>query len=895
MEIIQYLDAVKQMDVIRVGGKGANLGALQQAGFSVPSGFVLLTSAYQQFVQENGLQETIEQLATSVTLDDVHSLQNASFSIRALFETGQMSDAIMSAVKVAYAHLGDSPVAVRSSATAEDLPEASFAGQQETYLNVQSEEDVLTAIRQCWSSLWTTRALAYRLRRGIGSHTVRLAIVVQQMVHADSAGVLFTINPITGHADEMVINATWGLGEALVEGHVTPDMVIVDRATGAVKKLEVGRKEVTIAAAERGIKEYVTDAVQRQKTVLTNKQITDLTQLGDQIETLFGTPQDIEWAIADEHIFILQARPITTRITEIQKVPPGDDTWDRESDVPAQPFDIWTRTNVGENLPFPVTPLTSTNFGRIFGLDAQSQQQTTQSVKRLYGRIYINEGAIIHDLTEKYGLPAALIDKMWGSRPRGTQQARPGFRPLRLLRSLPSLIRQSMSTPKKQKQPKHTPQQFFAQIDSWVTTFMSQDLSLLTDQELWASGLPLWRERGAYVFNTNIRISIPSALFYAVLERLTKWWTQYHTAQDAVTGLPGMYSAEVGPMLWRMAQTLREYQLSNILLDNQPTAALTLLREHTEATPFIEQLEAFLQRHGHRCPNELELLNPRWAEVPEQVIELLAHYLHADENMNPIVAEERQRQRREKVVTATVTRLDPIRRVLLHSVLKKAQQAMTIRDNSRYYVTKFLFPIRKLYACIGRRWVERGWLHQYDDIFFLTTTEVQEISHDGLIHISTQELHTLVAQRRVAYDYWLTVVAPDALGPDGTPLIEEKQATTMLKGVAASSGRVRGCARIIQNVQEVSRLTGDDILVTQATDPGWTPIFPLVKGIVLEVGGQLSHGSIVAREYGIPAVVNVQGALQHIRDGQFIIVDGTQGHVYLEEEKRIPSIEERCS
>ncbi len=748
MDFIRYLNEIGQKDIASAGGKGANLGALLQAGYSVPSGFVLLTSAYQQFVRENAFQEAIEQLAGHAHLNEMSSIESTSSSIRALFEKGQIPDEITVVIKGAYTHLGNGLVAIRSSATAEDLPGASFAGQQETYLNVQSEDDVLKAIRRCWSSLWTARAIAYRLRHAIAPQEVRLAVVIQKMVQAEVAGVLFTINPTTGRTDEIVMNATWGLGEALVEGRVTPDMIIVDKVTGVVKLLEVGSRRGMVVSAERTIRERPVDSTQQQQPVLTDVQIAALLQLGSRIEEYFGMPQDIEWAIADEQIFVLQARPITTQVAETQTVPPGDDSWDEGNDLPPQSFDVWTRTNVGENLPFPITPLTLTNFSRIFGLDTQS----SQAMKRFYGRIYINEGAVIHGLTEKYGLPTSLIDKMWGSRAHSTQQRRRGFRPLRLLSALLSLFFQSIRTSKQPKQPKHTPQEFFAQIEQWVTSFMKQDLSLLSDCELWEAGLPAWRERGKYVFSTNIRVSIPSAVFYAILERLTKWWAPKSIAQDAVTGLPGIYSAEVGPLLWHMAQTLHTLHLSNVLLDNDSTTSLMLLRADTRAIPFIEQLADFLQRHGHRCPNEIELLNPRWAEAPEQVLELLTSYLQADESINPIEAEKRQRQHQKETVAAIVARLDPVRKVVFRLVLKKAQQAMTVRDNSRFYVTKFLFPIRKVYAHFGQRWVERGWLRQYDDVFFLTTTEIQELAEDGLTYVSLQELQGRVANRRVAYE-----------------------------------------------------------------------------------------------------------------------------------------------
>lgn len=883
MEFIRWLEEIGRDDVEVAGGKGANLGELTHIGVKVPAGFVVLTSAYRLFVEENDLQGEIERLVDQMMRTDPSSIEQTSLAIRTLFDNGHMPEAIISSVRAAYVKMTDGAVAVRSSASAEDLPGASFAGQQETYLNISTENGLLMAIQHCWSSLWTSRALAYRSRQQINTATIKLAVVVQEMVWASVSGVLFTLNPVSG-ADEVVINAIWGLGEALVGGQVTPDTIISNKRTGEVKRVEIGKKLVMTVPDAHGTREQDVDPALRQKAVLSNSQVAELTALGGQIETHFGVPQDIEWAIADGQIFVLQARPITTYPRE---VPPGDDTWDRDGDMSPQPYDLWTRTNVGENLAFPLTPLTSTNFPKLFSLDTASSKQAAssfQATRRFYGRLYFNEGAMLHELQEKYGIPASFMDRFWGSRRRGEQQVRGHFHPFLFLRKLPSLLGQ-FSNSSKQKIPKHTPTQFFAQIDQWVNNFLQQDVSLLDDDALWRQGLPIWRERGAYAFATNIRISMPSAFFYAALERLVKWWTgRKELTQDLVIGLPGMYNTEVGPALWDMAQTLQEQCLDHILLEYSPVDALKLLYQHPEAQAFIGQLESFLQCHGHRCPNELELLNMRWAEAPELVIELIANYVRAGEKVNPIEAEKRQQHRRDATTAAVEKKLGPVRRAIFRKILKKAQQAIVVRDNSRYAMAKFIFPMRKLYAQLGRRWMDRGWLLQADDIFFLTVSEIEGIIENDASSVAPQRLQSLVANRRIAYEYWLTVVAPDAIGPDGKPIIEDVSGISTLSGLPASSGCVRGRARIVTDVREAMQLTPGDILVTQATDPGWTPVFPLVSGIVLEIGGQLSHGAIVAREYGIPAVINVPGAMHTIKDGQAITVDGTNGRIYLDED-----------
>jgi len=415
MELIRTLADISRQELHSAGGKGANLGEMIRAYLPVPAGFVLLTDAYQHFIHTNGFQEEIERLVQQVTPDDLTSFERTSQAICAIFAHSTIPEETVQAISQAYQQLGASLVAIRSSATTEDLPEASFAGLYESYLNIQTLEDVLIAVRRCWASLWTPRALSYRTRHGIASQTVSMAVIVQQMVQARTSGVLFTMNPVSGARDKVVINATWGLGEALVAGQVTPDTIIVEKSSRRIIQREVGTQSLMTVPADVIMSANDRETTKQQHFVLADKQVAQLVRLGEQIEKHFGVPQDIEWAIADEQVFIVQARPITTHGT-VQSLPgsrgmlmpPGDDTWGREHDLPPQPYDVWTRVNVGENLPYPVTPLTETNFPVLTGLNNESsEQQQLQLVRRLYGRLYFNEGAMVRSFTEEMGLPAS--------------------------------------------------------------------------------------------------------------------------------------------------------------------------------------------------------------------------------------------------------------------------------------------------------------------------------------------------------------------------------------------------------------------------------------------------------------------------------------------------------
>src|SRR6266496_3464465 len=336
----------------QVGGKGASLARMAAAGLPVPAGFHVTTAAYRRFVTENGLQEQILSVVSAVAADQQAQLEEASKQIAGLFAQSAMPDAIAGAIRQAYAALGggDLPVAVRSSATAEDLPELSFAGQQETYLNIHGEAMVLDAVKRCWASLWKARAIGYRARHGIAQEDVSLAVVVQELVPADAAGILFTANPLTGTRDQVLINAAWGLGEAIVGGLVTPDTVVVEKASGAITRQEITEKNVMTVRTPEGTHEEPVPADRRTQAVLSSAQAAELARIGVQIEDLNEQPMDIEWALYDGRLFIVKARPITTLRGQAPALEEWNDSLSGDS--------LWTCANVGEAVPDVMTPCT---------------------------------------------------------------------------------------------------------------------------------------------------------------------------------------------------------------------------------------------------------------------------------------------------------------------------------------------------------------------------------------------------------------------------------------------------------------------------------------------------------------------------------------------------------
>lgn len=859
------------------GGKAAGLSRLIRAGFPVPSGYVISTSAYRDFVAANGLADEVEARAPG---------------LRARFEAGEIPDDIADAVLRAYREISaeaNAPVAVRSSATAEDLPSASFAGQQDTYLNVIGETGLLAAVRACWASLWNERAVAYRARQQIDSTHISMAVVVQQMVPAEAAGVLFTVNPVTGNDQEVMINATWGLGEALVGGRVDPDTLVIDKTNGTVKRQTLGDKALMTVPAQSGTVDVSVDAPQRRRPALTTTQATELARLGRDIEAAMGGPQDVEWAIAGGRVIILQTRPVTASRQPNVSAVPGDDVWPLPDERPVQPFDLWTHADMGERWPEPITPLTwslagattNPNFRYALRDLGGTERDDIQWSRRFYGRVYLNEGALAEIFCQA-GFPTSLIDVALGSGVPLSLRRNAPLRPVRLLRGAPRLLRVA-----RQRERNATAFEVsFPRIERWVADFQTRDLGSLSDDALWQDVQGLWWPRLVQSIDQHADGTSLATGSLAILNWLVqRWGGSQQLARDLVGSIANVRAAEMAPTLWQIGQLLRQAGLAGIVLDNAPAVALARLRREPAAGPALGLLEQFLKQHGHRATIEAELLYPRWAEAPEQVIAALVGYLHGPETRDPREIEADNRRRRDAAAFTLDARLSPLRRWIVHRLVARAQRFIRLRDNGQHYVVMLVLPARRLCAELGTRWAARGWLAQPEDVFFLDASEITRIVQTGDVAASGLNLRALVGGRRAAYEHWFGVSAPDVLGADGLPVttLVEDSTGSRLVGLPVSGGRATGPARIAHSPLEAAKLQAGEILVARSTDPSWTPAFALASGLVLEIGGELSHGAIVAREFGLPAVVNVRDALNRIHAGQSITVDGTAGLVFIED------------
>ena len=871
MRYTAWLSEIGKDDIARAGGKGANLGELSQAGLPVPPGFVVTTGAYDAFVEVDGLKDEIVSLASRPEVDDPSAFEAAAEKILALFAQGIIADEVATEIRAAYDRLKNAnirAVAVRSSATAEDLPGASFAGQQETYLNVRGAGALLEAVRACWASLWTARAIAYRKNQGIDPAKVSLAVVVQRMVEAEAAGTMFTADPISGWRDRTVINAAWGLGEAVVGGRVTPDSLVVDRASGRIVSRKIADKEVMTVYTEGGTEEKPVPEARRLRPVLDDKEAAKLACYGARIEYLYGTPQDIEWALSGGKLFILQARPITA-LPEPRVEPPAD--WS----VP-DPKGFYSRGSIVELLPDPLSPL----FASL------APEPVGQTIRRI-GDELLGSGVF----TEmEIGLTTINGYAYYYMRltPRAT---------LQMLRMVPGALWQMIV---RQGGERLWRERFRPRYARVVEEWEAKPLGDLPATELLA-GVKELLYRGAQYY-TSVQMIIPSAytseaLFANLYDRLIK----REGAPPSQTFLLGFDSAPIRSekALYDLATWCREHsELAAALADTPSEKILDLLE--TEAPPagvdeavwreWRSRFRDHLDRHG-RMVYDLDFAKSVPADDPAPTFETLRYYLRG-EGKDP---RERQREaaaRREEATATTMARLDVPRREVFRSLLRWTQKYVPLREDALADVGLAWPLMRRMLFELGRRLTATGAIVKPDEVFWLEGDELQSVAE--ALNARQTELESLSDSVRERKSEWRArrLATPPPLLPKGVrflginwerwmPARSQESSGDTIKGVGASSGRITARARVLGGPEDFGEMRPGEVLVAGITTPAWTPLFAVASAVVTNVGGPLSHGSIVAREYNIPAVLGTGVATRRIRSGQTIRVDGDAGTVTL--------------
>jgi rifampicin phosphotransferase len=872
------LEALPESGEARFGAKAVSLARLSRIGLPVPSGFCVAGAAYREHVELNNLRPRIKEILDRLATAAKQEKQALLSELRANLQSAPLSESLCREIEENYRRLAAAGVAVRSSATAEDLPGHSFAGQYDTCLGVTDLPACLAAIPKCWASLWTERAWDYREQNRFDHLSADMAVIVQALVPADAAGVIFTADPVTGDRNRIVIEAVFGLGEGLVSGKVTPDRLVFSKPDLRLLEHIVAAKTIQLTSDGNGrVSEQVLSPDRAHAPCLQPEVARRLAELALSAEAAMQKPQDVEWAVREGKIFFLQSRPITT-------LKPRPSWEDRQ---------VWSNVNTAEVLPDVVTPLTWSVIRKVEVMIASIFGQlgvhvgSAPLVGRVGGRAYFNLNTTIGAMRSLPGIKKVNLSELMGGAQgkmadlghlQIPEEDIPQFQSSRwrLLLLGPGVLWYVFRH-------RHSRAAVYLQgLRARAESLTRVEVSRLSEDELLTRLENLIDE--LMVTDGPLAWQVPAMGAFAVLDQLCRKWFPDSGAgltNRLVTGQGGMDSAEAGVELWRLAAAARELGEVEAILSAGETFALTRAKlSRVEAGKiFLERWDQFLAQHGHHTQGEIELGNPRWSERPNYVLEMVRSYLKNFDRANPVANLELRAKQREDQTRQCQQRLNFFKRRAFDYFLRGAQFGSLTRENIKSASVRCLGGVRSLALELGRRLTEKQILDRPEDVFFLDLDELDPVRH-GAAPFAVKKT---IAERRAEYQLNLTLTPPPVVigkfdPRQAVPAIVDVNAE-ILTGLGVSAGVATGPARVILRADSGETVLPGEILVAPFTDPGWTPYFITAAGIVMDQGGMLSHGSIVAREYGIPAVVNVGPATRIIKTGQTLQVDGNRGVV----------------
>ncbi|MET7542875.1 rifamycin-inactivating phosphotransferase [Streptomyces sp. NPDC005507] len=853
------LQDIDETQVAVVGGKGAHLGGLSRIeGIRVPGGFCVTTDAFRRTIAEApSIDDQLDRLSR-LNPDDREAIRTLSAQIRRTIEGIAIPGDLAAAITHALARLGEQTAyAVRSSATAEDLPTASFAGQQDTYLNVVGPTAILQHVSRCWASLFTERAVTYRQRNGIDHRTVHMAVVVQQMVIPRASGILFTADPVTGNRKVATVDSGFGLGEALVSGLVNPDVFKV--RDGEVVDKTIAAKQRAIHALPAGGTQEVAIAPQLQgQPALTDAQAVRLVQLGRRIEAHFGRPQDIEWCLVDDGFQIVQSRPITTLF-------PIPESGDQENHV-------YVSVGHGQMMTDPMKPLGFSMWqltamvpmheagGRLF-VDVTRRLASPASRAGLLEAMGKGDPLIRHALEtvlDRDGFVPSLPDAGPGGPPAGGASAPIDTDPA----VVAELIERSRAS----------------------IAGLERDIRTKTGPALFDFLLKAFEEHKR-VLSDPLSIKAIMAGMEATWwlnDKLQEWLGEKNVADTLTLSAPDNITSEMGLALLDVADVIRpKSEVVAFLQGVDGDDFLDELAKLAGGTEARDAIEAYLDRYGMRCVGEIDITRPRWRERPSTLVPVILDNVR---NFEPGAAErrfEQGRQKAQKKEQDVLTRLralpDGDRKAdEVKGMIDRVRTFIGYREYPKYGIISRYFVYKQALLAEAERLVQADVLPEKEDAFYLTFQELHDAAR------SHQMDDQLIQRRKEAFRSYHALTPPRVLTSDGEALTgayrRDDVPAGALIGVPVSAGTIEGRARVILDMAEAD-LEAGDILVTAFTDPSWSPLFVGIAGLVTEVGGLMTHGAVIAREYGLPAVVGVEHATRLIRDGQRIRVHGTDGYV----------------
>ncbi len=848
----------------QVGGKGANLAWMAQAGLPVPPGFCITTAAFRRFVGPS-----IEPLYTALdALDpgDVEGTRITAGRVRDTLREQPIPPEVAVAVVVAWRALSgpEHAWAVRSSATAEDLPGASFAGQQDTYLNVRGEGSLLDAVRNCWVSLFTDRAVLYRARNGFGHRAVALSVIVQRMIEPDASGILFTADPVSGSRAMASIEAGFGLGEALVGGLIDADRYEADKATGGLRETHVGDKAFAIRSQpEGGTVQEPLPPSRRRARVLSDAQVAELCEIGRRVESAAGTPQDIEWCYERGTLYVVQARPITTLFPLPEPTPlDGIHVYVSFGHIQMMPeamaplaLDTWVQL-----LPFGRASLT----GR-----AADRPARPRALGLAGGRLYIDVTAPLRIPplrklmlglfnTVYPQIPEMLMSQLSRIGPDRRASLGGALRVLRLLAPLPPRLIAALTV--------ISPASFRRRADFAMTRILDGLGPFDSPESV--------RDRLALLFPAVPAIVSPILAGIIAQKLLPRLGAEPSALQPVLRALPFNVTTEMDLTLTDLADQVRTHPALAATLRHDGLAAA---EERPEAVPFLRGFRRFIERYGMRGAGEIDLSRPRWRDDPGMLLAVVLGSISGGEAGD----HRRRHAAMAAAADATIERLvseSPWRRRwIVRRLLRVMRAGLGLREHPKYMLVQVLDRARRVAQAAGRDLADAGALDRADDVWFLTWDElVMAMATKG-----RSAPREIVESRRAAFALDRKRQPPLVLASDGeipSVSVRGDVPAGAIGGTGASAGVVEGRARVVLDpATEV--LHAGEILIAPFTDPGWTPLFTHAAGLVTEIGGLMTHGSVIARELGIPAVVGAAGATTRLHSGDRVRVNGDQGFV----------------
>ena len=844
-----------------VGGKGLNLWGLSNIeGIQVPEGFCVTTMGYQKAIEHNEtFQVLLDQLST-LKVEDRDQIDEISRKIRQIIMEVEIPSDVVKAVADYLSQFGEEHAyAVRSSATAEDLPQASFAGQQDTYLNIIGKEAILQHVRKCWASLFTERAVIYRMQNGFDHIQVYLSVIIQRMVFPQASGILFTADPITSSRKVLSIDASFGLGEALVSGLVSADCYKI--CDGQIVEKRIATKKLAIYGRNEGGTETHDIAPDQQvQQTLTDQQILQLARIGRQIETFFSCPQDIEWCLVDDTFYIVQSRPITTLF-------PIPEANDQENHVYISVGHQQMMTDAMKPLGLSFFLLTTRApmrkaGGRLF-VDVTHQLASPVSRNNLLNVMGQHDpllkDALMNIIERGDFIKSLPNDTTAPNPPRGNTD-------IDQIENNPSIVSELIK--RNQSSIEELKQNIQTKSGSDLFDFILEDI-----QELKKF---LFDPQSSAVFMGAINASM------WINEKMNEWLGEKNAADTLSQSVPNNITSEMGLALLDVADVIRPYpEVIEYLQHAKADNFLDELVKFDGGQEARDAIIAFLNKYGMRCAGEIDITKTRWSEKPITLVHMI---LNNVKNLQPNASDRKFEQGQREALKKEQELLERLKQlpdgeqkaIETKRMIDRIRNFIGYREYPKYGMIHRYFVYKQALLKEAEQLAQAGVILEKEDIYYLTFEELIDV-------VRTNKLdYQIINKRRDEYKLYEKLTPPRVITSDGeTPSGKYKRENLpadALVGLPVSSGVIEGRARVILNIEDAD-LEDGDILITSFTDPSWTPLFVSIKGLVTEVGGLMTHGAVIAREYGLPAVVGVENATKIIKDGQRILVHGTEGYI----------------